>query len=215
MFNKIKVQIDNIKAERSYIDADWGAEKDKALLSFYVKIMPKVLDAERCSIFIHDPSTKQVWLKCGSSLSEKQIQVPVDQDSVVTQVIATGEYQIHTGLENKPGTHKKFDEETNFVTRDILCIPIKTLDGKGVAGAVEILNKTNQMPFNEDDRKLLEEMAHYLELTIESIYMSQKTAGVLDAVFGLMGKIFLFSIAAVILITVLFSIYWLVFYFMG
>lgn len=214
MFNKIKAQIDNIKAERSYIDAEWDAEKDKALLSFYVKIMPKMLDAERCSIFIYDPESKTIWLKGGTEVKERDIEVTGEYDSVVGNVITTGKYRIVDRLNEKNGIHKEMDERTGFKTRNILCIPIWSLDGKKVVGAVQILNKKDGKAFNDEDRILLEEMAHFLELTIESIYMSQKTAGVLDAVFGLLGKIALFAIATVIFIVTALSIYWIVLYFM-
>jgi len=68
------------------------------------------------------------------------------------------------------------DEKTRFVTRDILCIPIKSLDGTEVTGAVEVLNKKGGGAFNDDDRILLEEMAHFLELTIENIFFYQEVA---------------------------------------
>jgi len=215
MFNKIKTQIDCIKAERSYIDAEWDAEKDKALLSFYVKIMPKLLDAERCSIFIYDPESKVIWLKAGTQIKERDIEVTGEYDSVVGNVIETGKHKIVDKLNGQTGIHKEMDEKTGFKTRNILCIPIMSLDGKKVVGAVQILNKKDGKSFNEDDRIQLEEITHYLELTIESIFLSQKTAGILDTVFALMGKIALIAIATVFSIATALSIYWLVIYFMG
>ena len=211
MFKNIKNRVDNINAQRKYIDADLSQDKDKALLAFYVKIMPQLLDAERCSIFIHDPTTDEVWLKCGTGVPEGKIQVPKD-DSIVGEVIKTGQPQIVTDLEEKSGIHKRVDEETGFVTRDILCIPIKTLDGENVAGAVQILNKKNGNAFNDNDKKMLEEMAHFLQLTIESIYINQEAAGVLKNVFDLIRKIILVTITIFILVCASLAIYWITLY---
>ncbi|MEE9551771.1 MAG: hypothetical protein V3V89_01880, partial [Gammaproteobacteria bacterium] len=117
MFNKIKNQIKSLNREKDYLDADWDDVGSKSLLKFYAKIIPKLLDAERCSIFIHDHINKEIWLKCGTGLSERQIQVSVT-DSIVGEVIKTGEHKVVENLDNKEGPHKKMDQETGFVTRN-------------------------------------------------------------------------------------------------
>ena len=162
MFKDIENQIDQLNQKRNYLDADLDTSGKISLLEFYVKIVPKVLNAERCSIFIYDPDSKTIWLKCGTELEERDIEVTLEYDSVVVNVITTGQHKVVTGLDKKNGIHKRIDENTGFVTRDILCIPIKSLNGKDVTGAVEIMNKQGEGAFNDDDRELLEEMAHFL-----------------------------------------------------
>ena len=99
------------------------------------------------------------------------------------------------------------DEKTGFVTRDILCIPIKSLDGAEVTGAVQILNKKGGGTFNDEDRMLLEEMAHFLELTIENIFFNQETANVLDNMHSMMTKVVFVFIAIIISLIIIFSIF--------
>lgn len=187
MFKKLNRDIDALDDKRAYLDADWDPAGSKALLGFYVKIMPKALNAERCSIFIYDPATKEIWLKAGTGMAEREIRVGKDAPSIVGEVVDTGRHAIVTGLEDKNGAHKKVDSQTGFVTRDVLAIPIKSLDGKQVTGAVEVLNK-KEGSFTEEDRKLLEEMAHYLELTMENIYFNIETANVLRNMLGTLTK---------------------------
>lgn len=182
MFNKLNRQISALDDKRAYLNADWDPSGNKALLEFYVKIMPKVLNAERCSIFIHDPTTREIWLKAGTGLAEKEIRVGESDDSVVGEVVETGEHRIISGLEERNGIHKEIDKKTGFVTRDILAIPIKSLDGNEVMGAVQVLNKRDGSSFTEDDRTLLQEMAHYLELTIENIFFNAEATGLLRSV---------------------------------
>lgn len=93
------------------------------------------------------------------------------------------------------------------MTRDILCIPIKSLDGTDVTGAVEILNKKDGDIFDDDDRILLEEMAHFLELTIENIFFNQETANVLDNMQSMMTKVVFVALAIIIPLVVIFSIF--------
>ena len=100
MFNKIKEQIKNLNQKSGYLNADWDMAESKSLLKFYVNITPKLLDAERCSIFIHDHINEVVWLKWGTGLSERQILVS-KADSIVGEVITTWKYKIYTDLVNK------------------------------------------------------------------------------------------------------------------
>lgn len=207
MFKNIENQIEQLDQKRHYLDADLDTSGKISLLEFYVKIVPKALNAERCSIFIYDPDSKSIWLKCGTQVEERDIEVTTEYDSVVVNVITTGQYKIVSGLDQKNGIHKKIDEKTGFVTRNVLCIPIKSLDGTKVTGAVQVLNKIDGGQFNDDDRKLLEEMAHFLELTIENIFFNQETAHVLNNINSMMKKIVFASIGIIIALIIIFYIF--------
>ncbi|MBM2830338.1 MAG: hypothetical protein HW411_1128, partial [Gammaproteobacteria bacterium] len=189
------------------LNADFDATENKALLDFYIKIMPKVLNAERCSIFIYDPESMTIWLKGGTEVKERDIEVSGESDSVVGNVISTGQYKIVSGLKEKNGVHREIDQNTGFETRNILCIPIMSLDRKKVMGAVEILNKKDGTTFNNEDRIVLEEMAHHLQLTIENIFFNQETAGVLDNLYTTMKKITFISIAIIAFLIILISVF--------
>ena len=205
MFTTLKETIKILKQRREYLDVDWQKE-EHPLLNFYVKIMPVVLNAERCSIFIHDPDKSITWLKVGTGLAERDIEVTGEYESVVGKVITTGEHKIVTGLDrDENGIHKQLADKTGFVTRDILCIPLKSLDGNKVTGAVQLLNKKDGTAFNDADLKLVEEVAHYLELTIENIYFNQEITGVLDTTFNLLEKITYILITAMILLIIFLS----------
>ena len=204
MFDKLNQQIDTLENKRQYLESDW--QKDEhPLMKFYIKIMPLALNAERCAIFIFDPDKKTIWLKAGTGLQEREIQVTGEFDSVVGKVISSGQHIIVSGLDKEHGIHKQTDESTGFVTRDILCTPIKSLDGRRVMGAVQLLNKKDGKSFNDDDLSLINEMAHYLELTIENIYFNQEVTSLLkdiSATFRTMITIILWivGIAAVFII---------------
>ena len=207
MFKDIENQIDKLNQKRNYLDADLDTSGKISLLEFYVKIVPKVVNAERCSIFIYDPDSKTIWLKCGTELEERDIKVTLEYDATVVNVITSGQHKFVTGLDKKRGVHKRIDENTGFVTRDILCIPIKSLDGTEVTGAVEILNKKGGGTFNDDDRMLLEEMAHFMELTIENIFFNQETANVLDNMHSMMTKVVFVFTAIIVSLVIFFSIF--------
>jgi signal transduction protein with GAF and PtsI domain len=145
------------------------------LLEFYTRIMTKVTDSERCSVFINDPTHDRVWLKAGTGLREADIEVP-REGSVVGQVIASGEPITVSDMQMKSGAHKETDQKTGFVTRNILCVPIKSAERREVTGAFQILNKRGG-DFSEDDKSLALELASHLQLEVDSIYLDQEIFG--------------------------------------
>ena len=208
MFKDIKQEIKHLEEKKTFLNADFDATENKALLDFYIKIMPRVLNAERCSIFIYDPDSMTIWLKGGTQVKERDIEVTGEYDSIVGEVITTGKHKVVTGLESeKSGIHRELAEKTGFKTRNILCLPIRSLDGKKVTGAVEILNKKDGKEFSEEDRTLLEEMAHFLQLTIENIFYNQESAVVLDDLYATSRKIAFISIGVIIALVILIIVF--------
>jgi hypothetical protein len=57
------------------------------------------------------------------------------------------------------------DEESGFVTRSMLCAPLRT--GRGVIGVVQLLNHANGRRFTEEDLRLLEVIALHAAAVIE------------------------------------------------
>jgi GAF domain-containing protein len=172
-------EIADIRERQRQLALQSGDAGDDPLLDFYVRVMAKMLDAERCSIFIREPDSGKVWLKCGTALGQRDIVVDIDT-SIVGKVVKTGESVFIEGLEHLPGPHRAVDARTGFTTRNILCIPVTTLDGKIVAGAVQVLNKQGgRVKFTQEDETMLEDSAHFLQLAIETAFVNQLSAGAL------------------------------------
>jgi len=149
---------------------------DHPLLSFFVRTTAQLLGAERCSIFILDPGSKRVWLKRGIGVEDRAIEVEVE-GSVAGRVITTGQAVIENDLAHKDGAHRQVQSETGFVTRNMVCVPIRAAEGGAAMGAVQVLNK-RQGDFTEADAVELTELARYLQLTIDTIYHNQEMVGV-------------------------------------
>ena len=163
----------SLKAKQAQVRDAWRKTGNPALLQFLVDIMPRVVGAERCGIFILDPGADQVWLHCGTGLAEKQVKVPAE-DSLVGRVISQGEALCETDMDNLVGAHGVVDMQTGFVTRSALCVPVKGVRRQQVLGAIEILNKRGGGGFGADDQALLERLARVLQLNIENIFLRQE-----------------------------------------
>ena len=199
MLKEMEYQLDDLKAKRdALVEADLPANTGK-LLSFYTRIMPKVTDSERCSVFIHDPERDKVWLKAGTGVQEQEIEVP-KEGSVVGEVIASGETVVVSGLDTKSGAHKMADEKTGFVTRNILCVPIKSSIRNEITGAFQLLNKMNGQEFTDEDKSLALEVAEHLQREVGGFFLDQEVFGLSERLYSAARKTMTFLMVSIVLV---------------
>lgn len=167
-------KLEQLRKKQQLMEKAWREAGNRQLLQFFVDIMPKALDSERCSIFILDPVDEKAWLQCGTGLTEKQLQVPT-KNSIVGRVISSGEFVIEDDLEDQVGAHDIVAVKTGFVTRNAICVPVHGVTTKKVVGAIQVLNKAHGN-FNDADRDILERLAFQLEMNIENIFLRQELA---------------------------------------
>lgn len=170
----LEQKLNQLRKKQQLMEKAWREAGNRKLIQFFVDIMPKALDAERCSIFILDPVDEKAWLQCGTGLGEKQLQVPT-KNSIVGRVMSTGEYVIEDDLEDQVGAHDIVAVKTGFVTRNAICVPVNGVTTKKVVGAIQMLNK-NRGNFDDADRAILENLAFHLEMNIENIFLRQELA---------------------------------------
>ena len=171
-----------LRQRLSQVTGSWAIDDYRAFVNFYIRILPKLMDAERCTIFIMELGSNRICSIHGTGLVERQIEPPLE-GSIVGQVIRTGESCIENDLRSHPGFHVSTDELTGFVSKNMVCSPIKSSSGNAIAGAVELLNKNNNAAFDADDLRQLEEVARFLSISIESIVLNHeilRIAGALD-----------------------------------
>lgn len=170
----LEQKLNQLRKKQQMMEKAWREAGNRKLIQFFVDIMPKALEAERCSIFILDPVDEKAWLQCGTGLNEKQLQVPT-KNSIVGRVMSTGEFLIEDDLEDQVGAHDIVAVKTGFVTRNAICVPVHGVTTKKVVGAIQVLNK-HRGNFDDADRETLENLAFHLEMNIENIFLRQELA---------------------------------------
>lgn len=173
----LRQKLEILREKQKQVDAKWKQAGDRNLLACFVDLVPMALNVARCSIFILDPKSSNVWLQCGTGLKENAIRVSVD-GSIVGETISSGRPMIADDLQDRMGAHYEVSLKTGFEPRDTLCVPIINMTSKKVIGAIQVLNKISpprgQDPYTAKDIELLQKLAYNIQLTIDNIYLRQE-----------------------------------------
>ncbi|MBI4970113.1 MAG: GAF domain-containing protein [Rhodospirillales bacterium] len=194
MSRDIKRQVERLMAKRELLARKEGDDHDSRLIDFFVRIVPRLTDAERCSIFVHDPAKAKTWLKSGTGVRERDIEVSIE-NSIVGKVIASGKAYREAGLDAKDGTHRQVDSATGFVTRSALCVPIAQPGRQEVIGAIQILNKKGGT-FDDADQMLVEEVSDHLRDSLDRFYLEQEAVGLVETLSSYAGRLMMLLFGA-------------------
>ncbi len=192
MLKSFRTDIDNLKKKHllinTYVDKYYDKHAENDFLGFFTRVIRKLADCERGSIFITDMGEETVWIEAGTEIERKEITVPRDS-SMVGRVISSGKAEINNKMADKEGAHKDIDSSTGYSTNNAICVPVISLDGKKVTGAIQVLNKKKGGKFTRNDQKWLEEVAENIALNIEHAFLQQETLSMVDATFSVFTKL--------------------------
>lgn len=123
-------------------------------------------NAERCTLFLNDPQTGELYsrIALGSNLREIRI---LNTSGIAGHVYTSGDGVIIHDAYKDRRFNKLIDEQTGFVTRNILCAPVKTVKGR-IIGVIQSLNK-KKGKFNKRDLSLMEAMTTQAATTLQNV----------------------------------------------
>lgn len=126
----------------------------------------QLLNVAATSVVLRDDSSQHVWFATASGESAKSVigrRMKLGQ-GIAGWVAAEGQPIIVPDVSRDDRFYNQFDQDNNFATRSILCVPLQT---KGqIIGAIESVNKQDG-PFTMEDLALLQGVATYAATAIE------------------------------------------------
>ncbi len=171
-------KISRLKVKQENIEATWRKTGNPGLIQFFIDIVPDLLNAERCSIFVFNPTADMLWLYRGTDLLEGQIQVP-RKGSMVGAALSSGGHKVVTELEEKAGIHEIIDGSTGFTTCNTLSTPIFNRANDQVIGVLQVLNKRGAGGFSDADIALMQRLTGEISKYVESVFKHQEVAEIL------------------------------------
>jgi putative nucleotidyltransferase with HDIG domain len=175
--DKLNRQIDRLKEERerlhSLLNITKNLSAETNLEKLLFKIMDevrKVLNADRCTVFLYDERKDELWSKIAIGL-EEEIRFPADK-GIAGFVWKTGE------IVNIPDAYKdkrfnpEVDKKTGYKTKSILTMPLLNLY-KDVIGIFQVLNKKSGS-FTKNNEKLLSAISFIAASAIENAILYEE-----------------------------------------
>ena len=111
----------------------------------------EIVDAEKCTFYFVDHQNQELW----SMQGEVNIKMPINK-GMAGLCATTGNIVNEENVYKNEKFDKKNDEKTGFITKSMLCVPMKTAENK-VIGVIQLMNKRGVIDvFDESDEKILQ-----------------------------------------------------------
>ncbi len=136
---------------------------DEMLLKISQKAC-EVMEADRCSLFLHDPKTDELWSTVALGMAGEVIRIP-SSTGLIGSCFQTGKT---INLENAYTDHrfnKEVDFHTGYRTKSVLCVPLYNREGSRL-GVIQLLNKKGGV-FTKVDEVFLQTFGNHASVFIE------------------------------------------------
>lgn len=135
------------------------------LLKTVANEIKKVLNADRCSVFLLDKTENKLWSKIALGIESKEIRFDADK-GLAGYVAQTGEIVNIKNAYEDPRFNREIDTETGYKTQTILCMPMRNMKHE-ILGVFQVLNKFNGT-FSKEDEELLVAIGSSAGIAIEN-----------------------------------------------
>jgi len=160
----------------------------------------ELLDVEATSIWLRDEKTGDLVLDLASGEGYERVEarrVPAGH-GIIGHVVGTGETVVVNDVRGDTRFYRNIDAESGFVTRSILCVPLRApriilgggrgeLEGRIIGGA-QALNPRGGRPFGPDEVALFQTLASQAATVIRlaQLYAETETLfnRIIDAITG-------------------------------
>lgn len=135
-------------------------------------VVTETLNADRSSMFLYDPETKELYSRVMQGNVMGEVRFPSDL-GIAGSVFTSGEAEIITAdAYNNRRFNQEVDRRTGYRTRNILCVPIRN-KAREVIGVTQVLNK-HAGDFDLEDQRVLESMSQQAAAALENARLFEK-----------------------------------------
>ncbi len=143
-----------------------AAEKDiDKLLQTIAEEARDAIQADRCTVFLYDKDTDELWSKVALGIGSQEIRFNASQ-GIAGTVFRTGETINIKDAYSDSRFNKDIDSKTGYVTKTILCMPIRNIEQE-IIGVFQVLNKLSGY-FTQEDEDILISIGSSAGISLEN-----------------------------------------------
>jgi adenylate cyclase len=145
----------------------------RPLLAKIVEVISDLLDADRSTVFLNDRKTNELYSFLAQGMGSGEIRFP-NHLGIAGSVFTTGDTMNIPDAYADLRFNQTIDKQTGYRTRTILCMPIRTREGKKL-GVTQVVNKKGS-PFTKTDERRLAAFTSQVSIAIENATLFDEVA---------------------------------------
>jgi PAS domain S-box-containing protein len=144
------------------------------VLRILMSHIQEIMRVEAVSLLLVEKETKDLVFEVALGIASESLEKKkmAAGKGLVGWVAKTGKSVLIPDVSQDGRFDRSFDESTGFVTKSMLCVPLKIRNE--VIGVIQVLNHADGRPFNEDNLYLLSSIAMYASISIEHANLYQE-----------------------------------------
>ena len=142
-----------------------GLSNLSEILWTLIEMTTKELGADRGSLFLNDPLTGELYSRVAQGELTREIRI-LNTTGIAGAIFQSGMGEIVHDAYGDERFNEKIDEQTGYVTKNIVCAPVRTVRGD-VIGVVQILNK-NKGRFTKEDLEIVEAITMQAAVSLQN-----------------------------------------------
>ncbi|KAI9208306.1 nucleotide cyclase [Polychytrium aggregatum] len=178
---RVGVLLDTTRSLGSTLELD-------RLIKMIMEAAKELLVADRCTLFLFDSQEKQLCAHIQGKDTDtvQEIRIPMGS-GIAGYVFTSGESVNIPDAYKDSRFNPEVDRQTGYVTKNILCMPIKNISGECI-GVTQMINRRGG-PFGLDDEKILSSFSAQAAVAIEKSYLFKKTEDMRSYLQGILSSI--------------------------
>jgi adenylate cyclase len=160
-----------------------------------MEVVTETLNAERSSLFLYDPDTRELFSRVMQGNAMGEVRFPVER-GIAGTVFTTARGVIIHDVYADDRFNRDVDTRTGYRTRNLLCVPIRNKKGE-VIGVTQAINK-REGQFDAEDQHLLESLSSQAAAALDNARLFEKVeraqreeAMILDVVSSIASEIYI------------------------
>lgn len=127
-----------------------------------------LLDAEASSLLLYDDQTRRLHFSVATGVRGKAVKAYSVEigEGIAGWVAKNKKSLLIEDCYQDSRFNPDYDKKSKFRTRSMLCVPLQRK--RQLLGVIQVINKKNGDPFDENDQRILETMASQCSIAIEN-----------------------------------------------
>jgi len=144
------------------------------LLDQVVSAAREITTTEASSILLTDPKTGELYFEAATGTKSEEVKrVIVPPHSLAGWVAREGKPQMIDDVSRDPRFSPLSDQQSGFRTRALIAVPLQ-VKGRTI-GVLEVVNREDDTPFNDEDVDVLRSLAAQAAVAVENARLFQQS----------------------------------------